>query len=190
MKRVDLASPIHKAVRRLLFEQAMLFARCDFAADRERDDATDALVNVFALLREHAQHEDEVIVPLLAEREPELLAEFERQHASLERSIRELERIAVTLRTATSSEHADIGARLSHRFQRFVAEQLEHLVFEETTGNAALWRHCDDAELRLAREHIRSRIAPAHAATWLSLVKASVNGRELEELAGASASSA
>lgn len=184
MKRVDLATTIHKAVRRLLFEQAMLFGRCDLAIDTERDEALDGLVKVLTLLREHAEHEDEVIVPLFSGREPELLAEFERQHASLERAIRELERLAATLRTVTASERADFGARLSHRFQSFVAEQLAHLVFEETAGNAALWRHFDDAELCLARERILSRVVPAHAASWFNLVRASANASELAELGG------
>ncbi len=59
--RIDLASTIHKCIRKLLFEQAMLLARCDFRDEASCREACAALDRGFVMLREHADHEDEVI---------------------------------------------------------------------------------------------------------------------------------
>ncbi|MEI9948005.1 MAG: hypothetical protein WDO74_03245 [Pseudomonadota bacterium] len=180
--RVDLATTIHKCVRKLLFEQAMLLARCDYRAETSCREACAALDRGFVMLREHAAHEDELIFPVLSELDSGLACEAARQHLALEQHMREIERIAVGLRLATSSERLDLGKQLMQRFNLFVAAQLSHLAFEETELNRVLWRAKTDAELSLLRQAIRERMPPARGKAWLELMLDSLDPAELSLL--------
>lgn len=182
MQRVDLATTIHKAIRKLLFEQTMLLGRTDFAVESEVSHALIELERTISLLREHGEHEDTVVFPELAASEPELLAECERQHASLEHGFREIEALASALQAAAATQRQQAGAHLARRFQSFVAEQLEHMSFEETTVSAALWRLLDDQKLAAMRTAIRARVTPERGPIWAALVMSSANAAELREL--------
>ena len=183
MKRVDLATTIHKAVRRSLFEQVMNLGRTNFSDEADCDRALAELNQTLALLREHADHEDQVVFPLLVAHAADLGAELERQHVSLERSVRDIEWLSANLRNVTASEREEVGARLCHRFQSFVVEQLLHLLLEETEANATLWRHYDDAALLEMQGRIRSRLLPDYAARWAELLMSSANAAELAQFA-------
>ena len=167
--RYDLATTIHTAVRRLLFEQALLFARCDF-----RDEA--------ACRGACAEQEDEVIFPGLAELDAALAHEATRQHLGLEQYMRELERAAVNLRLATSAERLEFGKALAQRFNQFVAAQLAHLTFEEVEMQRVFWEHKTDDELRVMHTAIRSRLPPARSRVWLELMLEVANAAELSQM--------
>ena len=180
--RLDLATSIHKCVRKLLFEQAMLFARAEYRDEVSCREACAALERVFLLLREHAEHEDDIIFPVISQLDPALAGEAERQHVALEQHMREIERIAVGLRLATSAERLDLGRRLTQSFNAFVAAQLAHLAFEETELNRVLWAGKSDAELSLLLAEIRGRVTPARGKVWLELMLASFDPIELSSL--------
>jgi len=181
-QRVDLASTIHKCVRKLLFEQAMQFARCDFRDETSCREACAALDRSFVMLREHADHEDAVVFPVLFELDPGLGCEAARQHRSLEQHMRGIEHSAVALRLATSAERRHIGKELSQRFNLFIAAQLAHLSFEENECNQALWRSKTDAELLQLQHSIRERIPPARGKVWLELMLVALDPSELSLL--------
>ena len=52
--RLDTLTPIHKALRRLLFETAIQLARTDFGSTEESAAAEEALSRCFGFLREQA----------------------------------------------------------------------------------------------------------------------------------------
>ena len=56
--RPDLITPIHKGLRRALFDTALALARTDFTAEAEVAAAQEAVATCFEYLREHAEHED------------------------------------------------------------------------------------------------------------------------------------
>lgn len=180
--RVDLASTIHKCVRKLLFEQAMRLARCDHRDEVSCREACAALDRCFVMLREHADHEDDVIFPVLSELDSALAGEAARQHSALEQHMREIERIAVGLRLATSSERLLLGKQLLQCFNVFVAAQLSHLAFEETELNRLLWRGKTDDELAQLRQAIRQRMPPARGQAWLALMREALDPIELSAL--------
>jgi hemerythrin-like domain-containing protein len=182
-QRIDLATPIHKCVRKLLFEQAMLLARTDHRDEASCRDACAALDRGFVMLREHADHEDEVIFPVLSALDSGLASEAARQHSSLEQHMREIERNAVGLRLATSAERVELGKQLLQRFNVFVAAQLSHLAFEETELNRVLWQAKSDEELAQLRQSIRERTSPARGKVWLELMLESLDPAELGSLA-------
>ncbi len=82
--RFDSVSTIHKAVRKILFEHAMMLARTDFFAESSGRDAVASTQLLFALLREHADIEDTLVFPTVAAHDAKLAAEAAVQLASLE----------------------------------------------------------------------------------------------------------
>lgn len=181
--RVELATTIHKAVRKLLFEQAMLLARTDPRHDDDVRHACDALDNTMLMLREHAEHEDVVVFPILAELDPSLASEAVRQHHALDGGMRDIERVAATLRMATRAERPRLGRDLSQRFNLFVAAQLQHLAFEEDEMQPAFWLGKTDVELLALRLTIRSLLPPERAQAWLQLMLSAADPAELAALA-------
>ena len=180
--RYDLATTIHKAVRKLLFEQALLLARCDFRDEAACRGACAELERVFVLLREHADQEDDVIFPALAQLDAALAHEAARQHLGLEQYMRDLERTAVSLRLATSSERLELGNALTQRFNQYVAAQLAHLIFEEVEMQRVFWDNKSDDELRAMHSVIRSRLPPARSQVWLNLMLDVGNAAELSQM--------
>jgi len=181
--RVDLVTTIHKAVRKLLFEQAMLLARSDFGCDDDVARACDALDNTTLMLREHAEHEDVVVFPALAELDHLLASEAVRQHQVLEQSMREIGRVAATLRLATRAERHRLGRDLTQRFNQLVAAQLDHLAFEEGELQPAFWLSKTDQELLAIRLSIHGSISQARGKVWMDLLRTAVDPASLAAFA-------
>jgi len=84
--RLDSFTPIHKGMRRSLFETALLLARTDFGSPAETAAAEEATTTCLGYLREHAEHEDRHVIPRLAELDAALAAALEIDHPRLERA--------------------------------------------------------------------------------------------------------
>jgi hypothetical protein len=181
--RFDSVSTIHKAVRKILFEHAMMLARTDFFGESAGRDVVASTQLLFALLREHADIEDTLVFPTVAARDAKLAAEAAVQHAALETSMHEIEHLAATAAMVTTSERPAVGRKLRARFEQFVAEQLMHMAFEETKINAALWAAFDDDQIRALHFKIVGSMAPERAAAWRVLMLDAVDARERAMLA-------
>jgi iron-sulfur cluster repair protein YtfE (RIC family) len=174
--RPDIASMIHKAVRKVLFDHAMLLARVDFRSPEAARDAHVETMHVFSALREHAQHEDDIVWPAL--RDAPLMAEALRQHEELETEMYEIERLASLAVVATTLERPDVGSRLRGIFYDFVAAQLAHLAYEERVLMPALWKTHSDEQLMALHLRIRASQAPDRGLAWRNLLLASVDASE------------
>jgi hypothetical protein len=64
--RVDLYTPIHKAIRSVLFSTTATFARTDLADEADAREALQGVQRLIEILRDHAEHEDSHVMPLLA----------------------------------------------------------------------------------------------------------------------------
>jgi len=128
MPRFDMYTPIHKAVRRVMFETAIALARTDFNAADEVEEATRSVSACTLFLREHAEHEDREVVPLVARLDPELGATLEREHPELERMTIDVESLWPRLASLdVPVARGQMGAELLRRFQALVAAHLRHM---------------------------------------------------------------
>ena len=166
MARIDLYGPVHKALRSELFEVARGVARTDFANVEEAGRTAAAIGRLVGFLDEHAEHEDEVVMPELAAVAPELFADLEADHARVEGLHRDLAALAARLEGATAAERVALGTRLHERAVRIVAEQLRHMDREEHEAQPALWANRTDAELE-----------PMHGRILAAMVKDNLESR-------------
>src|SRR5262245_66571403 len=87
--RFDLFTPIHKSLRRLMFDAAVTLGRTDFGSPEETTAAARAVTVCLEFLRQHAEHEDRRVVPVIARLSPGLAATIALEPPELERAAAE-----------------------------------------------------------------------------------------------------
>jgi hypothetical protein len=171
MARIDLFGTVHKGLRAELFAAVALAARTDFLAVAEAARVAAAVRRLVALLAEHAEHEDAVVLPELAALVPELHAAIAADHGRLEALHGELLGLADRLEAAAAAAERDaVGKRLHDRLGRLAAEHLLHMRREEEEVSRALWAHRSDEALQVLHGRIIGRIPPPRLATWLAVI--------------------
>jgi hypothetical protein len=181
--RLDTLTPIHKGIRRSLFETAMLLARTDFSSPDEVGAAEEGLARCLAFLREHAEHEDRHVLPELARLSPELADELRADHPRLERLAIEIENLWPRIERLAGPARAAMGAELVRRFNMFVGEELQHMDREEREENAVLWAHLRDEDLAQISRRIVAGIDPARMREWGALLEPALSRPERTRMA-------
>jgi len=181
--RLDSFTPIHKGMRRSLFETALLLARTDFESHAETAAAEAATSTCLGYLREHADHEDRHVIPRLAEIAPELAAELEAAHPQLEHAALDIECMGQRLPGLPPAEREALGGEMLRRFHGLIADQIRHMEREERQANAAFWGAVDDGAMAAISKAIIATIEPARMDEWKSIFAASLSPRELAMMA-------
>ncbi|HEY8926927.1 MAG TPA: hemerythrin domain-containing protein [Polyangia bacterium] len=181
--RLDSFTPIHKGMRRSLFETALLLARTDFESTAETAAAEEATTTCLGYLREHAEHEDRHVIPRLAELDAALAAALEIEHPQLERAALAVDTLWPRIAAAPSgSARAALGRELVRRFQTFVAQQLQHMDREEREVMAVMWAGLTDAELGAISGRIVADIPPARMSEMMALILPALSGPERDAM--------
>jgi hypothetical protein len=176
--RADILTPIHKAIRRSLFETAMTLGRTDFSVAAEIEAAEHAVTVCLDHLREHAEHEDRHVIPELVRIAPELAQTFSQEHPELERASIAVESLWPRIAAQTGAERVSLGGELTRRFHALVAAAVLHMDREEREELPVLWDHFTDAELGQLSGRIAADIAPARMAEFGQLMFPALNGSE------------
>lgn len=181
--RPDPLTPIHKGLRRSLFETAVLLARTDFADAAESAAAQHSVATCLEFLREHAEHEDRHMVPAVAKHDPKLAAALETAHPRLERMAIAVDTLWPRFAPLDAAARRTLGGELQRRFQAFVAEQLLHMDLEERQVLAVLWAGLTDEEIAALTGRIAASIPPPRAEEWGALLGPSLNSPERAAIA-------
>jgi hypothetical protein len=186
--RLDPFTPIHKGLRRLMFEAGVELARADFADAAAVAAVEGAVSTCLRLLREHADLEDRHVLPLIERADPELAAAIALEHPSLERAAIAVDTLWPRFAALDGPARGELGDELVRRFNALVAEQLRHLDREERQVNAALWAALTDAEIGAASVAIVRELGPQRMAEWGAVLAKSLNPAELAAVAARKAS--
>lgn len=181
--RLDSFAAIHKALRRQLFETAVALARADFGSEEETAAAARAVETCFTYLREHAEHEDRRVMPIVIDLAPALAGELAAEHVALERAMLDIGYLLPKLVTLAPAQRFALGAELGRQFHAFVAEQLRHMGREEREVNAVLWAHLDDAAIGGITARIIADIGPARMAEMVPMMIPALNPTERAKMA-------
>lgn len=181
--RYDMFTPIHKGLRRTMFETAMRLGRTDFASLDDVAATQRQVVQCMTYLREHAEHEDRHVIPRLAAIAPELAADLEAAHPQLEHAALDIECMGQRLATLPAAEREAMGGEMLRRLHGLIAEQLRHMEREERQANAALWGAIDDGAMADISKAIVSTIEPARMDEWKVIFAAALSPRELALMA-------
>jgi hypothetical protein len=162
---------IHKGLRALLYDTALLIQHTDFTKEEEIKKVAERVDFVKDVFETHAHVEDHQVFPMIAEFVPEIVADFESQHQT-DHELSEGLQKCLMLFTETNSPEQNLwaGNELLQAFNSFLAFNVEHMKKEETIINAVLWQHYTDAQLLQKVQQISASLPAeenrAHS-TWM-----------------------
>lgn len=142
--RLDLYAPIHKALRLFLVDTLARVGRLDVHDAAETVATLGQLDALLDLCTSHLQHENDFMHPAIEAHAPDGARTTAADHEEHRMAIDALRRQSAELRHAPTEPGA---LQLYRQLALFVAENLQHMHFEETHNNAALWASYTDAEL-------------------------------------------
>lgn len=152
---------IHKGLRALLYDTAILLQHTNFTVEAEIAAATERVKLVNRMFDQHAHTEDNKVFPMIEKHAPEVVADFEAQHQTDHQLSLGLERcLHLFTETNTPEQTQYAGNELLQSFNAFLAFNVEHMRKEETIVNNCLWRHYTDAELLKKVQEISAAIPP------------------------------
>jgi hypothetical protein len=164
--RLDVFTPIHKGLRRNLFETAIALGRTDFTSPVETAAAETLVTECLTYLREHAEDEDRHVVPEIARLAPDLAAALAEEHPELERAAIAIDSLWPRFAPLGPEERLAMGAELGRRFQALVAMQLRHMDREEREVNAVFWAKLNDRDIGALSRRIVVSISTARLLHW------------------------
>jgi len=171
MKRYNMFNNIHKALRALLYEESVALLQCDFTVRAEAERISKRVMEVVDLFENHADTEDNYILPLIMEYEPSVSLAFQEEHIADKELCLKLRFLALQLPdTQEPAEAEQTGRFLQFAFQEFVIFNLKHMAKEEDILNNLLWRYYEDAQLKVFTRNIIAAQSPeklALASRWM-----------------------
>lgn len=186
--RFDPYSFVHKAQRARLFTLVIDAGRADEEDHRAVEAIGGAVRALVRELRNHADHEEKYIHPLLRSCAPALASQLEDEHHDIDKQMLDLER-------------AEGSNDLYRRLTSFTASYLRHLELEEGSALPALWKgHTDEGLMQIlvsfrgARSEIENltsalsqlpTLSPAERARFLSVVLGARDRGQVSELLAA-----
>ncbi len=169
LPRTDFYTMVHKGLRKRLFEAVVLAGTTDHADSDQRARLALTVRDVVRVLREHAEHEETFLHPIIASVLPEVAGSLRLEHEEHHRELDEVER---AFEVAAAEKTAAVGHRAYRALARFTARFLAHIE-EEEAGQPRLWETADEG--RLAAGMIafqRSRTLEQTVAGWAMMFPA------------------
>lgn len=159
--RYNIFNQIHKALRAMLYDTALILQQTDFNQPDETEPTLQRLKLVLDLFDQHAHHEDSVILPAIQEYEPSISDCFCQEHVEDHELAEKLRGLVEGFeKISDAQEQVKKGQAILHAFIGFMTFNLEHMGKEETILNDRLWRHYSDAEIVGLNEKILANVDP------------------------------
>jgi Hemerythrin HHE cation binding domain len=148
MERYNIFYQVHKGLRALLYETALLLQHTDFTNAGEVEQAIEQLQTMVELFDKHAHTEDTLVFAAITPYEPSLVNAFEQEHEQDHALGSRINGIILSYAYAvSSSDQYETGKSINQAFIDFMIFNLNHMAKEEDIINKALWKHYSDAAL-------------------------------------------
>lgn len=176
--RTDFYTVVHKALRKRLFETVILAGTTDYADPDDLAKLTKTVAEIVTMLREHADHEDAFLHPIIAEVLPEAARSLNAEHVEHNRALDAVERAFGVV----ASDRTSASGHMAYRtLARFTAHFLAHIE-EEEAGQPRVWELAGEARLAAGMAAFkRSRTLEQTLAGWAHMLPA-MNPAERTEM--------
>ena len=167
--RYDGYRNVHKALRLFMTDTLTRVGRADPADAEEVGVALAQVGELMDLCELHVKDENFFIHPALERAQPGSAARIAAEHVTHLDGIADLRDLAAFTANTQGAARSAALFRLYHALALFVAENFEHMHFEETVHNPVLWAHYSDAELIAIEQALVASIPPqamAKALPW------------------------
>lgn len=182
MQRPDLFTPIHKAIRLMLYETSRNIQRLDPSDSDSVKNITGEVKRLLDMMASHGHHEDTLIFPAIAKYGNGTIGKLEEQHNALNTISETLEEIAGKLsRPADIVDCQMLCSQLNTVFNEYLALQIRHMNEEERQALPLTFEHLDDNEILSIRGQIQKSFPPEEYSVWINWFMKALS---LDEIAG------
>ena len=175
--RHDLYGLVHKALRMAQCQMLVRLGNFDYVHGNVSGLVSD-LRGLLVLGAGHIGHEEAHIHGALEAKAPGGTAVLDAQHGGHRAQFAAIEALLGQLEMAEASARAAIGRRLYLSYTRFVAEDFEHMLEEETVTAPLLWSLFDDDGLRAIEGAIVGSLPPEKVIQFMGLMIPAANRDE------------
>jgi len=147
MERYNSFRQVHRGLRTILFDTALILQRTDFCNTDERSKAFERLILLLDMFDEHVTQESEFILSAVYRYNPELADEFEDEHQTGNLISKRLRVLASGNNDHDNISEIKCGRSILKVFNEFIAFSLYHMNKEEDRINKELWANYNDEEL-------------------------------------------
>jgi hemerythrin superfamily protein len=186
----DLFTPIHKALRSMIYDIGGRLQSVDFvdkaAADAVLADLQHEFSNavsatcVLCLLHAHAGSEESHVFPSMQSIDPALIRTLIDEHHEITRRLAALTKMADELSTVDAPQRRiALGAHLNREANQFFAFYLAHMNKEEVTIVPAMKEHFTDDQMRAMQSKIMGAMPPDRLSGYLRWMLPSLSLAEL-----------
>lgn len=163
--RFDMYATIHKALRALMADTLLAVGRVDTDDALELAQTCQRVMELLDFCASHLQHENDFVHPALEMGRPGTSSQIAGEHEEHIRHIEQLRAQTAALLTMPMAARASGTLTLYRGLSRFIAENFEHMLHEESAHNAALWSAYSDAELLAIHDALVASIPPGEMMT-------------------------
>ncbi|MGA8260688.1 MAG: hemerythrin domain-containing protein [Arenicellales bacterium] len=158
--RYDMYTNIHKTLRNMMYHAQVDLGAADPADDVQVQAALSRVRELLTVCRAHLEHENEFVHTAMERRQPGSSARIAEEHVSHEKAIEKLENEVREVERARGAARAPALLALYRKLGLFIADNLEHMHYEETVHNAVLAAAYSDEELAAIEADILAHVAP------------------------------
>ena len=180
--RPHLYTGIHKALRKYMSAVLTSVGQLDATDDLQCREVMADVQQLLDVLHGHVETENTMVHPAIEARYPGTLAGITAEHAGHEVAIEQLRHYTRTLLTLSGKERGAFALFLYRELSSFVAENLEHMLREETQNQHLLWAAYSDAELLAIEEAIHASLPPEKMAALLPWIVSAISVEERLEM--------
>jgi hypothetical protein len=180
MLRYNIFYQVHKGLRTLLYETAILIQQTDFSNIQEANTALTQTATVLDLFDHHAHTEDSIVFAAIQAQEPALVDELEKEHVKDHELGQRLRGLITAFEKAVAEDNKlEVASALNKAFVEFMVFNLEHMAKEEDIINKALWRHYNDTQLQQLTQKIVATVPPPVMAVFSKWMLRGLSNNEI-----------
>jgi hypothetical protein len=176
--RFNIYTCIHKGMRAQMGQYLIQLGQVD---ETDPEDVLQMMVKLkqsLKFFKNHMEHENKFIHPLLVEFNKGIAPRTEQDHSHHELVIDDLLKDIEVLNLLPQQLRQNAIQDLYRNYAIFVAENLEHMHIEETENAELLWKHLSDKEIIAIEQHLVSSISRQEAMESLMIMLPNLSVRE------------
>ena len=177
--RYDIYSTIHKALRLCMMDALASVGAMDLENTEELRVKLSNVEAMLGLMRTHLTKENKFLHPALEARQPGASHRIANEHVEHEQAIDALSDDVADLWASNSAQRGALAQRLYRHLALAIADNLEHMHYEETVHNKALWSSYTDAELQGIEQQIKASLSPQEMMLWLRWIASSARPQQI-----------
>ena len=193
LSSVDFLTPIHKALRLMIYDVGGRLQTTDFSDSAESQLLLNELIYEFSsalsatcilcLLHSHATAEDLYLFPAVEKSDSKLINDLLQEHHEFATELRNISAMCDELKGVESSAQRIAGGKqLTLAVNDFFARYMTHLVREEKELIPLLNRYLTDDQLMSIRDAMSGHLSPDRFTGFMKWMLASLNPSELAKM--------